>query len=310
MQRREVLVGLAGLAAAGPARADEPKVFLSYTQKQLDDAYTQSVYQPNQAQLLARYAAASEETRQRLGAPQSIVYGAKPDERILFYPAKQPNGTLFLFVHGGAWLKKNAADYLFPAEVFINQGTGFALIDFDGVDETQGDLTPIIDQVCRAIRFAVQNTARFGADPARLVFGGHSSGAHLAGVALTTDWRAQYGIAPNIFRSALLISGLYDLRGPRLSVRSKYVAFTDAIEDNYSAQRHIDRLITPLILMTGTRETPEFQRQSRDFAAAVKAAGKPVELRTGPEYGHFDMQESLGNPYAIAGRAALELCKA
>ena len=34
----------------------------------------------------------------------------------------------------------------------------------------------------------------------------------------------------------------------------------------------------PLIVTHGTFETPEFQRQNRDFAAAVKAAGKPVEF--------------------------------
>jgi arylformamidase len=310
MKRRDVLAGLGVMAAAGAARADEPKVFLDYTQKQLDDAYTQVVYQPNQAQVLARFAANSEQMRQRIGPPKTIAYGSAPIEQILFYPAPKPNGTLFLFVHGGAWLAKKAEDYMFPAEVFLDRGVGFAAVDFSGVDQTNGALGPVVDQICRAIRFTAQNTANFGVDPSKLLLGAHSSGAHFAGVALTTDWRAQYGIAPNIFRSAVLISGLYDLRGPRLSVRSSYVKFTDADEAAFSAQRHIDRLVTPLIVMHGTRETPEFQRQTRDFAAAVKAAGKPVDLRVGVEYSHFDMQESLGNPYAIAGRAAVELCRA
>src|SRR5262249_46704601 len=34
----------------------------------------------------------------------------------------------------------------------------------------------------------------------------------------------------------------------------------------------------PITVTYGTLETPDFQRQSRDFAAAVKAAGKPVRL--------------------------------
>jgi len=45
-----------------------------------------------------------------------------------------------------------------------------------------------------------------------------------------------------------------------------------------SAQRHIDKLNSPVIVSYGTFETPDFQRQSRDFAAAVRAAGKPVQL--------------------------------
>jgi arylformamidase len=42
---------------------------------------------------------------------------------------------------------------------------------------------------------------------------------------------------------------------------------------------------------------------------AVKAAGKPVELIEAPNFNHFEMCESLGNPYGPNGRAALKLMK-
>ena len=99
---------------------------------------------------------------------------------------------------------------------------------------------------------------------------------------------------------------MYDLKPVRLSKRSKYVKFTDEMEQELSAMRHLDRLHTPLVLSYGTYETPEFQRQSRDFAAAVKAAGKPVELLVGEGYNHFEMLETLANPYGLLGRAVLK----
>jgi arylformamidase len=98
---------------------------------------------------------------------------------------------------------------------------------------------------------------------------------------------------------------MYDLKPVRLSKRSQYVNFTDAMENELSAIRHLDRLATPLIVSYGTYETPEFQRQTRDFAAAVRAAGKPVELLVGEAYNHFEMLETLGNPYGLLGRAVL-----
>ena len=52
-------------------------------------------------------------------------------------------------------------------------------------------------------------------------------------------------------------------------------------------------------------DSPEFQRQSRDFAAAVKAAGKPVDLLVAHDYNHFEAPETLGNPHGLLGRAAL-----
>ena len=96
---------------------------------------------------------------------------------------------------------------------------------------------------------------------------------------------------------------MYDLEPVRLSKRSKYVKFTDEMETALSAQRHIDKLHTPLILAHGTYETPEFQRQTGDFFAAVKAAGKPVEMLVGEGYNHFEMLETLANPYGLLGRA-------
>ena len=98
---------------------------------------------------------------------------------------------------------------------------------------------------------------------------------------------------------------MYDLKPVRLSKRSEYVKFTDEIEEKLSSLRHLDKLSAPVVVAYGTQETPEFQRQSREFAAAVKAAGKSVELIVGEGFNHFEMQETFGNPYGIAGRAAL-----
>jgi arylformamidase len=71
--------------------------------------------------------------------------------------------------------------------------------------------------------------------------------------------------------------------------------------------RHIDRLNCPIVVAHGTQETPEFQRQARDFAAAVKAAGKPVTFIVGEGYNHFEIQETLASPYGLLGREVLKL---
>ena len=118
-----------------------------------------------------------------------------------------------------------------------------------------------------------------------------------------------YGVPADVIKGAVLFSGMYDLKGARLSSRREYVKFDDETEDSLSIQRHLDRIHTPLIVAYASLDTPEFQRQSRDFAAALKAAGKPVELIVGEGYNHFEFAETLGNPYGILGRAALEQMK-
>ena len=73
--------------------------------------------------------------------------------------------------------------------------------------------------------------------------------------------------------------------------------------------RHLNNIQAPVAVVYGTLETPEFQRQSREFAEALRKLGKPVELVVADGYNHFEVMETLANPYQFAGRAALEQMK-
>src|SRR5262249_17239589 len=208
---------------------------------------------------------------------------------------------------GGAWLRGESKNYGFPAELFVNAGVNYIALDFIAVGSANGDIGVMADQVRRGIAWTYKNAASFEGDANRLYIGGHSSGGNLCGVALVTDWQKDFGIPANAIKGGLCMSGMYDMKPVRLSKRSSYVKFTDVMEHLMSAQRQLDKLQAPIIVTYGTNETPEFQRQNRDFAAAVKAAGKPVELIEAPDYNHFEMCESLGDPYGPNGRAALKL---
>ena len=179
--------------------------------------------------------------------------------------------------------------------------------DFAWVQDVGGSLMVLADQVRRAIAWVYDNAARLGIDPNQLYIGGQSSGGHLAAVALTADWPRDFGLPADIIKGGMCISGMYDLTPARLSARSNYVKFDDATVAALSPIRHLDRLRAPLIVAYGTCETPEFQRQNREFAAAVEAVGKPVQLLVGENYNHFELPETLGNPYGLLGRATLEL---
>ncbi len=291
-------------AAAAPVKAKGPLVWLDMDQQALDDAYDQAVYAPNRDQVVARRVAASERARAILGPPQRVAYGASEYEQLDIFRSAAPNAPVNLFVHGGAWRRNKAADYALQAEPLVRAGAHAVIIDFINVDQAGGDLLPMYEQVCRAIAWTWRNAETFGGDRERFYLSAHSSGSHLAGCALTAGWREQ-GLPENFCKGALLASGMYDLAPVRLSKRSSYVSFTDAMVEKLSSLRHLDGLHTPLVLAHGSCETPEFQRQARDFTAAVKAAGKPAELLIGEGYNHFEMLETLANPYGLLGRAML-----
>lgn len=286
-----------------------PRVWLDMDQKELDDAYDQSVWAPNQRHVNTRRNLWSERTRVRLGPPERVAYGSTEIEKLDIYKTKRANAPIHVFLHGGAWRGGLAKDFAYPAELFVTAGAHYVVPDFVWVQNAGGSLMPMADQVRRAVAWVYKNATSFGGDPNRFYLSGHSSGGHLAGVILVTDWQNEFGLPPNIVKGALLMSGMYDLKPVRLSKRSDYVKFTDEMEQTLSTQRHLDKLNTPVIVAYGSLETPEFQRQSRDFAAALKAASKPVQLIVGEGYNHFELPETLGNPFGLMGRAALEQMK-
>ena len=304
-----LLAAAPGLPQQPAPRAKGPRVWLDLDQAELDDAYDQSVYAPNQKQVTGRYVTNSDAVRTRLGAPRRFAYGPTPVEGLDVWTTKRSGAPINVFVHGGAWRVGTAAAYAFPAELFVNAGAHFVVLDFASVTDLGGDLSAMADQVRRGIAWVHRNAKSFGGDPDRIYLSGHSSGAHLAGVALVTDWKKDFGLPADTVKGGLCCSGMFDMKPVRLSARSRYVNFTDAMEDAMSAQRHLERLNTPVVLAHGTLETPEFQRQSRDFAAAVKAAGKPAQLLVAQGYNHFEIFETLASPYGLLGRAALEQMK-
>ncbi len=286
-----------------------PRVWLDMDQKELDDAYDQVCWAPNREHLQKRRRLASERAIARIGQPKRVAYGPTEIEKLDIYQSNRPNTSINVFIHGGAWRGGYAKDSAYMAEMYLAAGAHLVIPDFAWVQDAGGNLMTMADQVRRAVAWVYKNATSFGGDPNRLYISGHSSGGHLGGVVVITDWRKDYDLPPDIIKGALLISGMYDLKPVRLSKRSKYVNFDDVTEETLSAQRHIDMINMPLIIAHGTLESPEFQRQSRDFAAAVKAAGKPVEFLVGEGFNHFEMQETMGNPFGLGGRAALSMMK-
>ena len=317
---RRAMLGAAAALAASPALAEEcrigppphhkgPLVFMDYDQVELDASYDQVNYEPTIRRVSQRLASSSEAMRARLGSPQRVAYGPSEIEKLDIYRSKAANAPVFVFIHGGNWQLGAAKDYAYPAEMFVAAGAHYIALDFINVNDAGGDLGVMADQVRRGIAWVCKNAASFGGDPNRIYIGGHSSGGHLCGVALITDWQKEFDLPADAIKGGLCMSGMYEMTPVRLSWRRTYVKFTDAMADAMSAQRHIDKLHTPIVVTYGTFETPDFQRQSRDFAAAVQAVGKPVQLIEAPNYAHLEMCESLGNPYGPNGRAALAMMK-
>src|SRR5665213_2634738 len=291
-------------APGPPPHEHGPNVFLDYDQVELDAEYDQFQWAFNTKEIGRRTAQNSELARQRLGNPMRVAYGDKDVEKMDIFRTQAANAPVHIFIHGGAWRRGSVKNLAYIAEPFVHAGVCVVLPDFNGVEELGGSLMAMEGQVRSAIAWVAKNAKSFGGDPNRIYLSGHSSGAHLSGCALSADWPREYGLPADVIKGAVLVSGMYELKPVSLSGRSKYVKFDEATLENLSAQRHLDRIRVPVVVAHASLDTPEFQRQSREFAAALKAAGKPVEFLVGEGYNHFEFIETLGNPYGILGAAA------
>jgi len=270
------------------------------TPDELEVAYDQSKWAKNMPDVLARFRVLSEIARSKVGEPQRLSYGPSPDEVLDFYQASAKPAPVVVFVHGGGWMGGFGKDHAFPAEMVLAAGMHYVTLDFSTIKDAGGDVGILVDQVRRAIIWLGQNSALLSLDAESLYIVGHSSGAHLAGMALSTRW-IDYGIVNCAIRGGLLISGIYDLNPLRHTSRSKHVRIDDDVVRDFSPLHHVSLFTAPVLLAAGSEESPEFLRQTRVYAAGLGDA----EVLTGETYNHFDILETLGNPYGILGRSLL-----
>ena len=293
--------------AAMPAEAAR-KVYLDYTQAELDAAYDQRVYAPNREEIVAWYGAEGARVRARLEMRRSVQYGNGEDETLDIFPAKSGSESTFgapvhIHIHGGRWTLFTKDEESFIAPTFVSAGVACVVPDFSNIPKVR--IPEMVAQVKSAIAWTYRNAASFGGDPERIHLSSHSSGSHLAGVALLTDWEKEFGLPRDVVKSALLVSGMYDMRPVMLSARSSYVKLTDEEVLALSAILQPEKVHTPLTLVYGEKETPEFRRQPKAYAEVLAAAGKPVKVVEIPGVNHFEILRQLGEPGSEVARLGL-----
>ncbi len=281
----------------------KPVVFGPYDQEGLDRQYNQQVWAANAAEVVARYGATSVRARELLGQPKVFAYGPTPDETLDVYCANA-GAPIHLHIHGGAWRQLSSTDTAYPAPMFVAAGVHFVSVNFGLLPNIT--LSEMVDQVRRALVWTFANADRFGGDRNAIQVGGHSSGAHLAGCLVTTDWGA-FGLPPDVIKSALCISGMYDLEPVRLSARNTYVRLDLAATDAFSPLRHLQHLTCPVVVGFSEFESDEFIRQSRTFAAALQRIERLESLIVVPGMNHFEGIETLCDKDSPLAKAALDL---
>jgi arylformamidase len=287
---------------------------VTYVYRDLDQAALDFQYN-NQAQVsdpkryLDWYGRTSEAVRARVAHIANLAYGTALDERLDIF---QPSGAdksgplpVVVFVHGGAWRNLDLAGSSFAAETFTAHDALYVPLGFTCMPAA-GSLDRMVAQVRDAIAWVARHIHKYGGDPKRLYLLGHSSGGHLAGMGLVTDWPKLYGLPVDLVRGAVLASGIYDLEPVRLSYRNAMLGLDRDAEIRNSPCRHLPSHGAPLLIAHGELETSEFKRQSRAFADLwQKRFGNCREVEV-QGVNHYEVIETLVDAKSPLARATLE----
>jgi arylformamidase len=280
----------------------ENTVYRHYTKAALDRNFDQRSWVANAEEVIARCAARSAEIRPHLPHQAGLRYGPSEAETLDVFTAPRILAPVLVFVHGGAWRTFHKDGFSFIAEPYAAAGIHTVILNFAMIPAVR--LPEMVAQVRRAFEWVYRNAARFGGDPNRIFAAAHSSGSHLTGMALLTDWHAR-GLPDDIIKAATCLSGPYDLEPVMLSARSNYVKLDPAEVLAYSPMRQVAQIKRPVTVAYAEHDTDEFQRQSREFAAGLAQSGHLKQCIRLPGLNHFEGMESMGVPNGTLARAIL-----
>ena len=273
----------------------ERKVYRDYTQAELDRNFDQRGWCPNALDYISRYPEESIAARSARTCI-TLAYGEGRDEQLDFFLAGSVGAPTMVFVHGGAWRNFTKNDFSFVARAFADAGFNCVVVNFSKLPEAR--LPDLVEQLRRATVWIARNISQYGGTPDELYLCGHSSGAHLGAMLLSTNWR-EYGLKPDAFVGAALISGSYDIEPAVLSARGSYIHVTKAEERALSPLYFTSDLCCPVFVAYTANDTDEFKRQSIAYAEAARTSGKLLDIRCMEEENHFSSLEKLKGPHGV-----------
>ena len=279
---------------------------IDYTQEFVERGYNNRAAVPDHPRWLAHYPEASAKARAALAPKLDLRFGPGPKETLdLFLPPHPAKGT-FVFWHGGYWRALDKSDFSFVAPPFVAHGYAVAVANYDLCPDVS--VAAIVDEARRAVMWLAREGAAHGANPDRMVVGGHSAGGHLVAMLFTTDWAA-LGLARHPFLGGVSLSGVHDL-APMVQYSFNADFKLDEREAKRLSPLHLaPRCRAPLVLAVGADETSEFVRQTRilwDAWPANRPAGErgPLLIR---ERNHFNVVVDFSDPDSELTRATLAL---
>ncbi len=246
------------------------------------------------------------------GHPRHVLDIYTPEK-----PAAGPLPVIF-WVHGGGWQAGDKSDVALKPKVLTERGfifvsTNYRLLPEVGMAELMGD-------VAKSVGWVHRNIARYGGDPARILMGGHSSGAQVVALLATDDrYLKKEGVPFSVLKGCIPVDGdTYDI--PKIIMTAeqrqaiyggKMFTFGHRQKFGNDPEKHIDfsavthvasgKGIPPFLILYFSGN-PDTRAQAERLGAVLKAAGIPATVFGKADSNHSRLNDDLGKPEEPATR--------
>ena len=215
-----------------------------------------------------------------------ISYGEHAREIYdLFLPEGESKG-LFVFIHGGFWLRLDKSYWSHLAKGALERGFSVVVPSYPLCPEVR------VQDISKSAARAVSHAASKVTGP--IILSGHSAGGHLA-TRLISEGTALDEVILQRIKHVVSISGVHDLRPLLKSDLNKGIGL-----DLSEAQTESSALLSPLIdipvtCWVGANERSEFVRQNALLASMWQGLGFATAAIEEPDKHHFDVIDGLSD---------------
>ena len=281
-------------------------IYKEYDKESLDRQYNNRLNAPDHEIHIERWENLSKEVEKKYSVIKDITYGEDSHEKLTIFPSPEPNAKTLVFIHGGYWYKHIASDFYLIAEAFRAYGFTTVLIDYPLMPEYT--MNQLVLSCRKAILWLCQYLPKYNSNPDQMYVSGHSAGAHLAVMMMTTKW-SQFNsvLKDDAIKGVCAISGLYNLIPIQLCYINEILKMDKETALLNSPVQLLPETHCPLVLAVGASETAEYLSQSRELSELWTKQNLRIELIEIAGLNHFSILETMLIPSSALHQAMCHL---